>query len=353
MSKRRDFIGRFIALTFTGLWSTNLLSNTKQPLAVLGTKKPKKPSKEGIIALIAPAFFTSKEKIDRAEKDLTAMGYQVVRSQYLSDKYGYFSQTDELRAKDLMRAFMDPEIEAIVCVRGGYGTTRILDLLDYNAIANHPKPLIGFSDITALLQAIHKKTGLIGFHGPVGSALDQPYTRAMWTNLWRDGGPGFLMNSVDRDQIEDQKKNEYQRITLNPGRAKGKLVGGSLTLINALIGTEYEIDFTDKIVIIEEVGEKPYRVDRMLTQLLMTDTFKKAKGFALGVWVDCDQAEGSTDGFSLIQVLEDRLTPTGIPCCYGMSFGHTPWNMTLPIGAEVSFDADLGNLTLEESIWSS
>jgi len=352
MSKRRNFLGNLVAFSLTGLWSSTLLSQTKIPGLNSPTIKPKKPKNGARIALIAPAFNTSSEKIDRAVKDLTEMGFQVVPSKYLGDRYGYFSQTDQLRAQDLMDAFKDKTIEAIVCVRGGYGTTRIIDLLDYAAIAKNPKPLIGFSDITALLQAIYIKTGLIGFHGPVGSALEKSYSKAMWLNLWKHSGSGFLMDSVDQDEIKDQKSNEYQRITITPGLGRGKLVGGSLTLITSLIGTEYEIDFTDKIVLIEEVGEKPYRIDRMLTQLLMTETFKKAQGYALGVWVDCDQPAGSKDGFSLYEVLKDRLMPTEIPCCYGMSFGHTPWNMTLPIGAEVTFDAQKGQLYLEENIWS-
>lgn len=166
-----------------------------------------------------------------------------------------------------MHMFNNPKVDAVLCIRGGYGCTRILELLDYDQIKNNPKPLVGFSDVTALLQAVHKETGLICFHGPVGSTLDDPYTIANFLGMLN---PKSGLPSITNATLDSRLANKtvYQRYTITAGSATGLLCGGSLTLINALVGTPHELDFTNKIVCIEDIDEAPYRIDRMLTQLV-------------------------------------------------------------------------------------
>jgi muramoyltetrapeptide carboxypeptidase len=248
-----------------------------------------------------------------------------------------------------MEMFSNSNVDAILCARGGYGCTRILDLLDYKIIKNNPKILLGFSDVTALIQGIYSKTGLIGFHGPVGTTIENQYALSCIQDLLMNLSEQTTIKPINLEESQYKSISEYQRYTIYPGVAKGKLIGGSLTLITALIGTPYEIDFTDCIVCIEDVEEKPYRIDRMLTQLLGSKTFKAAAGIAFGVCAGCD-TEKSQANFTLREVIENRISPLKIPAAYGLSFGHVPDNCTLPIGAQSIFNATHLVITVDEPV---
>ncbi|MDO7715071.1 MAG: LD-carboxypeptidase, partial [Flavobacteriaceae bacterium] len=193
------------------------------------------------------------------------------------------------------------------------------------------------------------KTGLIGFHGPVGTTIENKYAQSCIENLLMNLSNHTLISPVNLEGSQYNSFSEYQRYTIYPGIAKGKLVGGSLTLIAALIGTPYEINFTDCIVCIEDVEEKPYRIDRMLTQLIGTKTFKKAAGIAFGVCAGCD-TEKDKGNFTLREVIENRISPLKIPAAYGLSFGHVPDNCTLPIGAQSVFNAASLEITVTEAV---
>src|SRR5690606_16266775 len=197
--------------------------------------------------------------------------------------------------------------------------------------------------ITALIQAIHKETGLVCFHGPVGSTLEDGYGQKYFKKVLVKGKAPLRFKNAKLG-TEFLGDPEYDRYTIFPGSGEGALIGGSLTLVASLVGTSHEMDFTDKIVFLEDVGEAPYRIDRMLTQLIDGPSFSKATAIVLGVCKDCDR-EKKIDNFTLREVLMDRIAPLGIPAAYGMSFGHVPQNLTLLVGIRAAFDA--GELRLE------
>lgn len=344
MIKRRHFLGGLLSLG-----TTALLAHTPEGVASpKKTKRPKRLQAGDTIGLVAPGFSVSQKQIAAMTQFLENAGFKVFQTGRMG-QHGYFSNTDQERATDLNEMFSNPEIDAILCARGGYGCTRILDLIDYQSIAKHPKIILGFSDVTALLQAIHKKTGLIGFHGPVGTTIENTYAQQCLSALLMEANNKTLIRPLDLKGTAFEKESVYQRYTIHKGQASGRLVGGSLTLICALIGTPYEMDFTGAIVCIEDVQEKPYRVDRMLTQLLQTKTFKKASGIIFGVCAGCD-TEKNEGNFTLSEVIQNRLAPLAIPSMYGFSFGHVPDNCTLPIGAQVFIDTELFQLNIEEPV---
>lgn len=347
MSKRRSFIK-----SASLLGSAALMPHSGWGLAPqLGSKptiKPKKLKKGDTIGLVAPGFAIAEDVLQTALDLLGKMGFKTHHTPQILGNHGYFSAADAERARDLNEMFADPRIDGILCARGGYGCTRILHLLDYPMIESNPKALIGFSDITALLQAVHKQTGLVGFHGPVGSTLEDAYGRKYLKKVLVKGKDSLVLKNAKLTSAEDLENPEYDRYTISPGTGRGILAGGSLTLVASMIGTPYEIDFTDKLVFLEDVGEAPYRMDRMLTQLIHGSTFSKAAAIVFGVCKDCDRGK-KVDNFTLREVLMDRIAPLNIPSAYGMSFGHVPQNFTLPVGIRAAFDAEAMRLQLLEA----
>ncbi|TLF45803.1 S66 peptidase family protein [Maribacter aurantiacus] len=338
MLPRRKFLTAALSLSVYQLVYGKEFPKTGKSVKLTGKLYPKPLKKGGTIGLIAPGYRFSEETLTKAKSVLRKMGYIVYCTERLSKPYGYFSNTDEERATDLNHMFENKVVDGILCIRGGYGCTRIMHLIDYGVIASNPKALIGFSDVTALLNGIHQMTGLITFHGPVGSTLDDGYSQKALIDIVKKPKENRVIRNakLTKEQLIDA---EYERYTINPGEAKGELCGGSLTLINALIGTPHEIDFTDKIVCIEDVEESPYRIDRMLTQLIEGKTFKKASGILFGVCKGCNTSN-NPNSFTLKEVILDRIKPLEIPAAYGFSFGHVEQNFTFPIGMEAYFDAD-------------
>lgn len=347
MSKRRTFLKSASAVGATLLLPKIGMGNEIQPTLPLKIK-PKKLRKGDTIGLVAPGYAIKPEVLQRALDTLQKMGFKTYHTTRILGNYGYFSNTDEERVKDLHEMFANPEIDGILCARGGYGCTRILNHLDYDIIRNNPKALIGFSDITALIQGIYKETGLICFHGPVGSTIDDSYSQKYFRKVLMKGKDSQVIENVRLKDPELLDNSEYERYTITPGTCEGELAGGSLTLVNALIGTPHEIDFTDKLVFLEDVEEAPYRIDRMLTQLIEGPTFSKAKGIVFGVCKGCDR-EKKTDNFTLKEVIMDRIAPLGLPAAYGMSFGHVPNNFTVPVGIQAAFNATEMTMELLES----
>ena len=347
MSKRRNFLKSATALGAATLLHQTGWSNASlaKPLPKI---KPKRLQMGDTIGLVAPGFALDTEPIYLAVDTLKKMGFKAFYTERIEGNHGYFSNTDEERAKDINEMFANPDIDGILCARGGYGCTRILDLLDYETIANNPKAFIGFSDITALINTFYKKTGLVCFHGPVGKTLDDEYSQAYFKKVLMEPQEVLPIKNAILEDPKQYRNSEYYRYTITPGTAEGELVGGSLSLVTAMIGTPYEIDFTDRIVFLEDVEEAPYRIDRMLTQLTQVDTFLKAKGIVFGVCKGCDRKR-TTDNFTLKEVITDRLAPLGIPAVYGMSFGHIPQNATLPIGILARLNAYKKQLRLVEA----
>lgn len=311
--------------------------------------KPKRLKDGDRIALVAPGSYISESELQESVKNLSDLGFQVTFTERLTLQNGYFSGTDSQRAEDLMEMFERDDVDAIMCVRGGYGCARILPLLDYNIIKKNPKILIGYSDVTALLYGIFKKTGLITFHGPVATSTFNEFSIQNLESVLMN--PEKNKKFLNANPASDE--NIYGVQTLVNGKAKGRLIGGNLSIMVSLIGTKYDIDYAGKIIFIEEIGEEPYRIDRMLTQLIQADKFKNAAGIMMGIFSKCEPKEKDASfskSFSLMEVLKDRFSDFKIPVIYGMSSGHVKDKFTIPFGGLAELDTNEQSFTLLETV---
>lgn len=303
--------------------------------------KPKALKLGDTIGVIAPASPAGEEKTIEAKKVLSKMGFKVKMGESCYSTHGYLAGTDELRAKDLNNMFEDKEIDGIICLRGGYGTPKILEQLNYDMIAQNPKVFVGYSDITAIHIALNQKCNLITFHGPMVASN-------MISKLDEFTYDSFEKNIMNDNIIGNIKNPEGENIeSLVGGRAEGKLIGGNLALICATIGTPYEIDTKDKVLFLEDIGEEPFRVDRMLTQLLLSGKLRDAKGIILGDWNNCE-ADEPEESLSLMEVFEEILKPLKKPIIYNLRSGHCTPMITLPFGVKVKLDADAREVNIEE-----
>ena len=311
------------------------------------TIKPKRLKKGDTIGLITPGSFIDDDGLQKAVTNLEGLDFQVKLAKNIRAERGFTAGTDAQRLADLHSMFADKQVAGIWCARGGYGCSRLLPEIDYGLIQKHPKVLVGFSDITALLQGIYKETGLVGFHGPVGSSDFTEYTVKYLIKVLRKPNDKVRIPLSKENATLAQTDNVFQTTTIRGGKAKGKLVGGNLSLLAPLAGTKYQPNIKGKLLFIEEIGESPYRIDRMLTQLRQSYPLRDAAGIILGVFRGCEMKEGSRS-LSLMDTLKDRLGDLNIPVFYGAAIGHIENNMTLPIGIKASFNADSGLITLLE-----
>lgn len=331
-----------MAAIFAGLPSLKAMhDNTEKPRLI----KPRRLQPGATVAVIAPSSPPRAEKLNKGLENLRGFGFNLVEGKYLRSQNGHLAGTDAERLADLHWAFQDPAIDAVWCIRGGYGASRLLPMIDYSLIRQHPKALIGYSDITALHIAIHQETGLVTFHGPVAAA-EYPEDTFHYCK-------SVVMEPITPLEIRANQAEtallpaEFQAFTITPGTATGALTGGNLALLAAMTGTAYAPVFRNKIVFLEDVGEQPYRIDRMLTQLLQGTDLMEAAGIALGVFNEC-QPKPDTFSLSLQDTLRDRLGHLGIPVAYGIPFGHVDHQATLPYGIKARLDADNQTLTILE-----
>ena len=242
-----------------------------------------------------------------------------------------------------MAMFTDPTVKAVLPVRGGWGCARILPHLDFDAIRRNPKVLIGYSDLTALLLAIHARTGLVTFHGPNGASDWNPTSTDFFTRVVLKGEPVTFTNP--RDKGETLAQTEYRTKTITPGVARGRLLGGNLSVLTALLGSPYLPDFRDAILFLEDVDEAPYRIDRMLTQLSLAGVLKGARAVVWGTCHECEP-DGGFGSLTIPDLLDDHVKPLGVPAWRGALVGHIDRQFTLPIGAEVEVDAAVGSIRM-------
>ena len=285
------------------------------------------------------------DAIERAVIETERMGFRVKLGESCGQVYGYLSGTDEVRARDVNNMFLDDEVDAIFCLKGGYGTMRMLDLLDYEAIKAHPKIFVGYSDITAMHIAMLQKSDLVTFHGPmpVSCWADGPMD-----DFTRDSLMNTLMNNDPIGEIANPAG--YAKKTVVSGACEGMLVGGNLSLIVGLLGTPYELDTKGRILFIEDVGEKTYSLDRMLTHLRLAGKFDDCAGIVLGDFKNCEM-EYPGYSFSLEEIVRDVVVPAGKPVFSGLQSGHCTPKITLPFGIRCRMDADACTLTaLEASV---
>ena len=304
------------------------------------------------IALVAPAGPVIRERIELAITRLEERDFRVKVYGDLYRSHGYLAGDDATRVSELMQAFADQEVAAIFPARGGTGVTRILDKLDYEVIRRNPKIFTGFSDITAIHAAIYSQTGLITFHSPnpqdgigMPDGLSELSARTFWRAILAESYAKPQSSCYEIPLTASEKEN---LITLNPGLAQGRLVGGNLALVSSVLGTPYEIDTSGNILFLEDIGEHPYRIDRFLSQLRLAGKLDVLSGLILGQFTDCDPAPGKPS-LSLDDIFDDYFSELDIPQLKNFPSGHTSDNATLPLGVEVELDAGEKTLTLLES----
>jgi len=311
------------------------------------TVRPSRLQPGDTIGLIDPASALSEPmSVDVVVESLAVLGYKAKRGAHLLERRGYYAGTDEQRAADVNAMFADPEVRAIQCVRGGWGCARLLPLLDWPMIARNPKILLGYSDITALLLSLYARTGLVTFHGPLGTSQWNPFSVGFMKRVLQEGEAVTFENlkEIDEDDLT-VVKNRVQ--TLRPGTARGRLLGGNLTVLSSLVGTAYLPDWDGCILFIEDVEEAPYRIDRMLTQLRLAGILQKARAVIWGNCTDCKPGEGF-GSLTVTEALKDHILPLGVPAWTGAMIGHIDKQFTLPVGIEVEVDATAGTIRMLE-----
>jgi muramoyltetrapeptide carboxypeptidase len=286
------------------------------------------------VALIAPAGpLASPDLLDAAVAQVESLGLRARPATHALGHHGFLAGTDAERLGDLNDALRDPAIRGIFALRGGYGTTRILDDIDYDALQREPKVVLGYSDLTAPLNAMVARSGVVTYHGPVAAS---PLTPAASTWLH-----AAIFAGDELGRLEAPKAR-----TVRGGVARGRLAGGNLSLIVALLGTPFAIDFNGALAFIEEVDEAPYRVDRMLTHLRASGALRGCVGIIVGECRQCDSENAPHEG-RLAHVLDDRLGDFGIPVIEGAPIGHIEEQWTLPLGVEAVLDADARTLDVD------
>ena len=316
-----------------------------------GLLKPRVLKKGDTVGLITPSTaVTDPEKLATVERTVRYFELVPKWGKHVGKRAGYLGGSIDERLEDLHAMFADSTVKAIFCIRGGYGSGQLLNRIDYKLVQSNPKLFIGYSDITAMHLAIHKMTGLVTFHGPVPLSAFTTYTQNAYRNALFEARPiGELTNPAEANLL---RPNHTLR-AVRGGKARGRLIGGNLSLVAATMGTPYEIDTRGRILFIEDVEEQPYSIDRMLTQLRLAGKLEQAAGIVFGECNGCtprDYQPSFVEGtFTTPEVVDRILGGLKIPVLSGLTIGHTADQLTLPIGVMASLDADKGTLTIEEA----
>jgi muramoyltetrapeptide carboxypeptidase len=311
--------------------------------------KPARLERGDTIGIAAPASAPPDPKaIDRSVEALEHLGFRTKLAPNVRKRWGFLAGSDRDRAGDLMRLFGDSSVRAIVCVRGGYGSARLLPLLDYGLIRANPKILVGYSDITSLHSALLVKIGLVSFHGPM-----------LNSDFIKETMPEFTLRSFLQTLTEARPAGSishgYGKRTvtvLSGGSATGELIGGNISILCASLGTPYQPSFKKKILFLEDLDEVPFRFDRMLTQLHNAGLLQQVAGVAVGINKNCKdpKARKSKEYRQTVEdVFKERLLPLGVPVVSGLPFGHVRWNATLPVGVKALLDGARADLVITEA----
>ncbi len=285
--------------------------------------KPYKLARREKVGIISPAGPVKREELEKGLLILEELGFytKLGLNIYALSQHNYMAGDDKQRVHDIHQMFMDKEIKAIICSRGGYGSLRLLEHIDYEAIGKNPKILVGYSDITAIIMAIYKKIGLITFHGP----MLRDFPRLSSVDI--EGLIKMLTGKIDRISIKDP-------ISIVSGKGKGVLLGGNLSMICHLIGTPFMPLEKEIILFVEDVNEPYYKIDRMLTHLKISGFLKHISGLIMGSFEKCGRRD------IIEQIVFERVSDMGFPVISGFPIGHGKRNITLPVGIKVELDVD-------------
>jgi muramoyltetrapeptide carboxypeptidase len=338
--KRRDLLKGMATLPFL---AETMFSQKTTKIKLI---KPKRLKAGDTVGIIATSSGISDDELNKALQNMADLGLKTKLGKSVGKVNGFLAGNDKERLEDLHQAFADKTIDAVWCVRGGYGATRFLPNIDYNLIRKNPKIFIGYSDITALHTAIYQNCGLVTFHGPVAASTFSDYTKKHVINTLMNPPTPYKIELSPDNVAKESKLFKTEVVT--KGTAKGKLIGGNLSLLTAMAGTPFALRETKgKLLFIEDVGEKPYKLDRMFVQLKQSIKLSELAGIALGVFAECDAPDDKSQ--TVIDVVKDQLGNLGIPVIYGLSFGHIHDQFTLPVGIEAELDTEKATMTFLEN----
>ena len=337
---------------FTGLLGglgTAMVTQGRTPSHSPPVRKPPRLRQGDQVGIISPAGATyDADRLDLVVDAVKGLGFVPRVAPHALDRYGYLAGQDRDRAADINTFFADPKVAALLPIRGDWGSARLLPYLDYDIIGRHPKVLIGFSDITALLLAIHAQTGLVTFHGPHGLTARRPDQVEGFRRVLI-GAEALTYSNPLLGSDQDRLMRDQGRIhTLTPGQASAPLIGGNLSVLCGLVGSPYMPETRGRILFLEDVGESPYRIDRMITHLKLAGILDHLAGFIFGQCGDCNPGEGY-GSLTLREILQDHIQPLGIPAWMGAWIGHVEPMWTLPLGIPVTIEATSGRLTMVEA----
>jgi len=341
---RRKFIQNvgIGSLAFPLASFTNL-ENIPGNKAALIPKGLKEGDSIGVVSPSSAIFET--EPYEVAKESLEAMGLKVQFGEFTKARYGHLAGTDEERAEELNGMFKDDSIKAIMALRGGSGAARILDKLDYDAIKNNPKIFIGYSDITALHLAIYEKTGLITFHGPLAVSTWNSFSSDYFKRLLFEKEQITYSNPTTKRDNLAQTENRIRTIT--PGEATGKLIGGNLSVLTGIMGSQYfPTNWEGNLLYLEDVGEQIYAVDRMMSQLQLGGVLNKISGFIFGKCTSCEPGGSGYGSLTMEEVIDHYIKPLNIPAFSGSMIGHIDDNFTIPNGLEAKINSEKGTIEL-------
>lgn len=316
------------------------------PAAPLPLIKPPRLKPGDTLGLVAPSnAVPERAPLELAIETVQALGFQVREGAHLRARRGPFAGTDEQRAADLNAMFADPGVHGVLALTGGSGANRLLPRLDYAQLRRTPKFIGGFSDITALINAVHARTGLVTFHAPVAVSEWNEFSQRHFRGVVMDGALHQMANPRDSAGLPVPKDDRTR--TIRPGQARGRLVGGNLAVLASLAGSGYLPSFDGAILFLEETNEYIYRVDRMLSTLQLAGAFDRLAGVVLGAFTNCNPGEGF-GALTLDEVFDDYFGSLGVPVYRGAMIGHIRRKFTVPVGLPAEVDATAGTITLLE-----
>lgn len=351
--------GPFSRRRFGNLLAAAALGTAALPAAAAGAANPAvkkkamrllKPARlqsGDLVGVVAPGGHTSEASLAKAVANIESLGLRVKLGDNINYVYGNYGGTVAQRIDDLHAMFLDPEVKAVWAIRGGSGCISLLEHIDYQLIRKHPKILIGYSDITCLHLAILKQAGLVTFHGPVASSTFSEYAVTQLQNVLMTPHDSYTIAMSSENALKAAEQPAYAIRTVHAGVATGRLIGGNLSMVAALAGTPYAADFKDAILYLEDVNEEPYRIDRWMTQLQLSQGLRHAAAVMLGVFENCEATDGDS-ALTLDDTVDQHLLPLTRPAVTGYSFGHIRNQFTIPVGVRARLDTERQTLTLLE-----
>ncbi|MFO1328346.1 MAG: LD-carboxypeptidase [Rubrivivax sp.] len=300
------------------------------------------------VGLFGSGTRLAEDWIAQAVANVESIGLRPKLGRHVRAAHGHYSGTVAQRVDDLHQLWADPEVRALWSIRGGAGTAQLLPHLDYAAMRRTPKAVIGYSDATALHLALLRHAGLVCFHGPAGVSTFTPFSVDQIRAVLMDPQPRLTLERAPSHRLREADEPQFRARTVRGGGAEGPLLGGNLSVLSALVGTPWGPRTDGALLLLEDIGELPYRVDRMLTQLELAGLLRASAGLVGGVFENCEAPPDASPRMPLADVIDARFGSAGVPAVYGLSFGHVRDQLTLPLGVRARLDADALTLTLLE-----